>query len=216
MTQDEWRKTIVAEARSWIGTAYHGQASAKGAGCDCVGLVRGVLRGIGGVEPEKVPPYTGDWGDVTGTETVLEAARRHLVEIPPAQAQAGDVVAFRVRRGRIARHCGILTGDGRFIHAWEASPVCEVALGDWWRRRIVAAFAFPFELPRGRTAASRLASDRAPETSGGQRSLPRPAAEGQAPSGGARKADRPSRTFARPAGGQPPAGGGAAVRQEGS
>ncbi|HXO72313.1 MAG TPA: peptidase P60, partial [Bradyrhizobium sp.] len=35
---------IVAEARSWIGTRYCHQASLKGVGCDCLGLVRGVWR----------------------------------------------------------------------------------------------------------------------------------------------------------------------------
>ena len=29
----------------WIGTPYRHQASLKGVGCDCLGLVRGVWRG---------------------------------------------------------------------------------------------------------------------------------------------------------------------------
>jgi cell wall-associated NlpC family hydrolase len=36
------RSAIVAEARTWIGTPYRHQASLKGVGCDCLGLVRGV------------------------------------------------------------------------------------------------------------------------------------------------------------------------------
>ena len=38
------RDAIVAEARAWIGTPYRHQASLKGVGCDCLGLVRGVWR----------------------------------------------------------------------------------------------------------------------------------------------------------------------------
>jgi hypothetical protein len=38
------RSDIIAEARSWIGTPYAHQASVKGIGCDCLGLVRGVWR----------------------------------------------------------------------------------------------------------------------------------------------------------------------------
>jgi len=34
---------VVAEARRWIGTPYVHQASSFQAGCDCLGLIRGVL-----------------------------------------------------------------------------------------------------------------------------------------------------------------------------
>src|SRR5215207_7343246 len=36
------REQIVAAARGWIGTPYHHQASVKGVGCDCLGLIRGL------------------------------------------------------------------------------------------------------------------------------------------------------------------------------
>jgi NlpC/P60 family putative phage cell wall peptidase len=39
---------ILEEARSWIGTPYQHQASLKGVGCDCIGLVRGVWRAVYG------------------------------------------------------------------------------------------------------------------------------------------------------------------------
>jgi NlpC/P60 family putative phage cell wall peptidase len=38
------RIRIGAEARAWIGTPDRHQASLKGMGCDCLGLVRGVWR----------------------------------------------------------------------------------------------------------------------------------------------------------------------------
>ena len=41
------RAAIVAEARAWIGTPYRHQASLKGIGCDCLGLLRGIWRGEG-------------------------------------------------------------------------------------------------------------------------------------------------------------------------
>lgn len=40
------RQIIVAETRDWIGTPYRHQASLKGVGCDCLGLVRGVWRAV--------------------------------------------------------------------------------------------------------------------------------------------------------------------------
>ena len=157
------RAAIVAEARAWIGTPYHHQASRKGAGCDCFGLVRGVWRALYGPEPEAVPAYSRDWGSVTGKEALIETARRHLVEIAPRVIAPGDVVVFRIRGGKVAKHAGIVsavagsaggsaggadgggaTGEGdRFVHAQEGAPVCEVTLSPWWRRRIIGAFSFP-------------------------------------------------------------------------
>jgi NlpC/P60 family putative phage cell wall peptidase len=137
------RDAIVAEARLWIGTPYHHQASVKGVGCDCLGLVRGVWRSFVGPEPEAIPGYSNDWGEAEGHETMLAAGRRHLIEIPPKLALPGDVVVFRIRAGRIAKHAGILTSASTFIHAQEGGPVCEVALGPWWSKRVTAAFRFP-------------------------------------------------------------------------
>lgn len=50
------RVRVVEIARRWIGTPYHHQASLKGVGCDCLGLVRGVYRELCGAEPEPMPP----------------------------------------------------------------------------------------------------------------------------------------------------------------
>jgi NlpC/P60 family putative phage cell wall peptidase len=50
------RESIVKAARGWLGTPYHHQASVKGAGADCLGLIRGLWRELYGSEPEAVPP----------------------------------------------------------------------------------------------------------------------------------------------------------------
>lgn len=134
---------VVRLARGWIGTPYHHQASAKGIGADCLGLVRGVWRELYGQEAEAPPGYSRDWGEAAGRETLLEAARRHLVEVQSGAAQPGDVVMFRLRPGFIVKHAGILATPMSFIHAMEGAPAAEVSLGPWWRRRIAATFSFP-------------------------------------------------------------------------
>jgi NlpC/P60 family putative phage cell wall peptidase len=57
---------IIAAARSWIGTPYRHQASLKGVGCDCLGLLRGVWREVMGAEPEAPPPYAAGWAESRG------------------------------------------------------------------------------------------------------------------------------------------------------
>ena len=134
---------IVALARGWIGTPYHHQASVKGIGCDCLGLVRGVWRELYGYEAEKVPAYSPDWGDASNAETLLSAGRRHLAEIDIGQMQTGDVFAIRWRGAQSAKHLGILTTSTAFIHAYEKRGVVEVTLSPQWRGMIAAAFRFP-------------------------------------------------------------------------
>ncbi|SDE19084.1 NlpC/P60 family protein [Limimaricola pyoseonensis] len=130
---------IVAEARGWIGTPYRHGTSAKGAGCDCLGLVRGVWRALEGAEPEAVPPYARH--EPGAGETLRDAALRHLREIPPREAKPGDLLLFRLRPNTPARHLGLLSGPASFIHAYEGHGVVESPLGPPWQRRIVAAFA---------------------------------------------------------------------------
>ncbi len=144
------RVRIVEAARLWVGTPYRHQASLRGEGADCLGLVRGVWRETIGAEPDVPPPYRPDWAEVGGEETLLSAARRWLREIPVGRARAGDVLLFRMAPGCPAKHCAILSdgaidGDGepRMIHAYWGRAVVESWLGVWWRRRVVAAFAWP-------------------------------------------------------------------------
>jgi NlpC/P60 family putative phage cell wall peptidase len=137
------REAIVAEARAWIGTPYAHQASLRGAGADCLGLVRGVWREVVGREPERPPAYTPDWAEALGEETLLAAARRHLREIAIGEAREGDVLLFRMGIGAPAKHAAIVSGPERIVHAYWGRAVCETRLVPWWRRRIAAAFSFP-------------------------------------------------------------------------
>jgi NlpC/P60 family putative phage cell wall peptidase len=134
---------IITEVRSWIGTPYRHQASLKGVGCDCLGLLRGVWREVVGAEPELAPPYAPDWAEASGIETLAMAARRHLVEIVPAEVTPGDVILFRWRAGLPAKHAAIVTEPERMVHAHDGAAVAEVALAPWWRRRLAYGFRFP-------------------------------------------------------------------------
>jgi len=134
---------IVAAARGWLGTPYLHQASLKGVGADCLGLVRGVWREVMGAEPEAPPAYVPGWAEMGGGEAMAEAARRHLREIPYTEYQAGDVLLFRWRPHLPAKHAGIAISADSMIHAQEGAAVAEVALSAWWRWHLAFAFRFP-------------------------------------------------------------------------
>ena len=96
------RLDVVEAARGWIGTPYRHQASVRGVGTDCLGLLRGVWRDIVGAEPERVPAYTGDWSEAGRDEVLFRAACRNLVKRPTDTPCApGDVLLFRMRAGGV-------------------------------------------------------------------------------------------------------------------
>lgn len=139
---------VVAEARRWLGTPYVHQMARCGAGCDCLGLIRGVWRGVIGEEPERPPAYSMDWSEPEGEERLWAAALRHLEHRPLQQPERGHVLLFRMRAGSVAKHLGVQSETGptpRFIHAYSGHGVVESALSAPWARRIVARFAFPPE-----------------------------------------------------------------------
>ena len=139
---------IVEAARGWIGTPYLHQASVRGAGCDCLGLLRGVWREVMGAEPQAVPAYTQDWSEPQGDERLWRAAMAHLVAKPLDAGTPGDVILFRMRAGAVAKHLGLQSATGpeaRFIHSYSGHGVVESPLSAPWARRIVARFAFPLE-----------------------------------------------------------------------
>jgi NlpC/P60 family putative phage cell wall peptidase len=137
------RSAIVAEARSWIGTPYRHQASLKGVGCDCLGLVRGVWRVVVGAEPEPVPPYAPDWAEATQREALAAAGLRHFTPVGLAAIEPGDVVLFRWRAGLPAKHAALVTAASSMVHSHSGAVVAEVAMAPWWRRRLAYAFRFP-------------------------------------------------------------------------
>lgn len=135
---------VVAAARSWIGTPYHDQASTKGAGCDCLGLARGVWRELVGEEPFFVPPYSRGWGEIGRREVLAEGVRPFMIEVDPVSGlKEGCAVLFRMRSASPAKHIGILTGAATFVHSYERLGVIEEPLTLGWRRRIAFAFLFP-------------------------------------------------------------------------
>lgn len=136
---------IVSEAREWIGTPYLHQASVKGAGADCLGLVRGIWRSLHGAEPEAIPPYTHDWAEPAQDEVLWRAARRWLREHGAADEQVGDVLLFRMSRKSVAKHLGVqvrIGDDPAFVHAYSGHGVVETRLSQPWRQRVIARFSF--------------------------------------------------------------------------
>lgn len=145
-SDQDFGERIVQEARSWIGTPYCHQATTRGAGTDCLGLIRGVWRAQIGPEPLTPPAYSMDWSEPSGEELLMQAAGQCLCRKPDLALAVGNVILFRMRNGAVAKHLGIVSAVApapKFIHAYTGYGVVESSLSGPWLRRIVAVYDFP-------------------------------------------------------------------------
>lgn len=124
---------IVDLAREWIGTPYIHHQSAKGLGCDCVGLLIGVARELG--KEISIKNYLS----TPVGDSLLKELEKHLLAIPVPTAKPGDILVFSIGWNGVPRHVGIKSDRG-LIHADErARKVVEVNLG-FYERLLVGAF----------------------------------------------------------------------------
>jgi NlpC/P60 family putative phage cell wall peptidase len=131
-------------ARSWIGTPYHNMAAVKGAGCDCIGLVKGVGMALKLVDYDPASPQAqafANYSMLPNSRRMREGLSTWLVEIPVAEATLADI--YFMAWGREPQHVALVTDRG-IIHSYSGvGKVVEHALDEVWRRRIVAAYRYP-------------------------------------------------------------------------
>lgn len=126
------RDTVVAEARTWLGTPYRHQGRQRGLSVDCAGLVLGVASALG-LCPDDFQDAEGYSRRPDGT--LQPYCDRHMDRITVDEARAGDVVLFQWN-GQ-ASHMGILTGRFVLLHAWAINRrVCEHDMDDRWMAQV--------------------------------------------------------------------------------
>jgi NlpC/P60 family putative phage cell wall peptidase len=132
----------LAAARGWIGTPVRWEASLKGVGTDCRGLVAGVARELGWPEGDQLEARLGGYSRRIDEAALLAGLDRLFDRV--VQAQAGDVLAFRIK-GKVqhlAIHAGSYRHGERMVHAYMTPPaqVVEVSLVSFWQRRLAGAW----------------------------------------------------------------------------
>jgi cell wall-associated NlpC family hydrolase len=132
------RKSVVEEARSWLGTPWQHQGRTKN-GIDCAGLVVKVAHALGLSEFDRT-----DYVRNTRGQEFVNVFREHLDEVPLLQLQAGDVVLFRDQM--FPCHSAIVSekyGQQYIIHAdARHRKVLEEPLDAHWRSKWIAGFKF--------------------------------------------------------------------------
>ena len=134
---------IVSSARSWLGTPWRHQASVRGLGCDCAGLIRGVGNELGLMDCREGAPGTEEfagYGRQPEPRRMLRALDRFMVR-RRGEPHPGDVLLMRFDRD--PQHLAILTDEGTIVHALSTiGRVVEHRLSSDWRARVVAIWSY--------------------------------------------------------------------------
>jgi NlpC/P60 family putative phage cell wall peptidase len=139
---------IVNQARTWLGTPFHHQARLKRVGCDCLGLIIGVVDELG--LRDRHGQRLAGYDEVSYSREpdgayLTQKIAALLDEVPVVEAQAGDLALFAM--GDNPQHLAILTeedGTLGMIHCYaQARCVVEHRLDEEWKQRLVAVFRLP-------------------------------------------------------------------------
>jgi len=131
------RDALVAQIRLWIGTPFVPEASLRGVGADCAGLILGVWRDA----------FSTAYSQRPNAKTSLETAAATLLLTQSLSPALADILLFAPEPGGRATHAGFLTTNApnaaRFVHAHWGQGVVESRFGAWWAARLVGVYSFP-------------------------------------------------------------------------
>lgn len=128
MTQETLIFCFVEEALNWIGVKYRHRGMTKN-GCDCTGMIIGMLRSLGFMKDYALRMYPIDWNLNSGAGNyIMEELGKVSYEIPKQSAAAGDILVFRF--GKCMAHVGVMIdpANGKFVHALLTSKKCCFAI----------------------------------------------------------------------------------------
>ena len=136
---------IVQQARTWLGTPFHHQARLKHKGCDCLGLIVGVVDELG--LKDKTGKLLASYDEITYSKQpdgarLIAKLQSALKEVPKAKMKPGDLGLFKI--GDNPQHLAILTdfeGGLGMIHCEARTrKVVEHRLDDEWNERLIKVF----------------------------------------------------------------------------
>jgi len=143
----QFRDLIVSCARSLVGTPFQHQASLRGQGADCLGVIRAVWKDCYGYEASPKLTYSEGWSVGRRDDLLLTALDQYLHRVALDFEQSGDVLVFKLGAKNVAKHLaigvGAVGGVPTMVHSVSSVGVVESPISDVWMRRCIAQFQFP-------------------------------------------------------------------------
>ena len=111
-------------------------------GCDCTGLIIGILQELGFLRDFVLRPYPPDWNLHSGAgNQIIDELERVGDRVNKDESRPGDVAV--IHWGRCPAHCGVICHGPRrpmMVHAFYTAGRCQYAMlenSPWskrWRR----------------------------------------------------------------------------------
>lgn len=140
---------IVAEARRWVGTPFRHRGHHIGRACDCVGIVRGVVRAFALVDvPAEVAHELETYSRTPNPRRMGELLATFLTctDLNPREIAPDAHVAWLQWRDGLPMHLAI-TATYRerptLIHALREHGVSEHGFAGLWRKRVHSYWRLP-------------------------------------------------------------------------
>ena len=104
-------------------------------GCDCTGLLIGILNNMGLLKNYKLRKYKFDWNLHAGAIPIILDEILQYGDIVDTK-EPGDVLVFRF--GKCDAHCGIHVGNNQFIHSVVTAKCCQygITVNSPWSKRL--------------------------------------------------------------------------------
>ena len=115
----ELRTQLCSKAKIWknLKVPYQHRGASR-RGCDCTGLVIGILRELGYLKEYVIRKYPQDWNlHAMADNYILEELSKFAVAVE--SPEIGDLVLFYF--GKCVAHVGIVIENGLFIHCYRKS-----------------------------------------------------------------------------------------------
>jgi NlpC/P60 family putative phage cell wall peptidase len=146
-----FENVLIQQARTWLGTPFHHQGRLKGIGCDCLGLIVGVVSELDLKDIQGKPLSLYDEATYSKDPDggyLVEKLSSLLVDVPPSKVVAGDLALFQIKGN--PQHLGLITdyknGLG-LLHAYAPSRrVVEHEFDQFWKKQLIKVFRWP-QLP---------------------------------------------------------------------
>jgi hypothetical protein len=118
---DKQRTELIAVAESWYKTPYWACSCKKGCGVDCGQLIKGVYIEAGPKFNDGIPTpehYSVQEAQHRKETAYVPIVEKYMREIPELEVKPGDVVLYRMYRGKAFAHAAIIKTWPTFvIHA---------------------------------------------------------------------------------------------------
>ena len=145
------REKIVSQARTWIGTKFHHQGRLKGnsqnkGGCDCIGLLIGVLRELNFDFDSRFKDFCDEknYQRIVQNDILLKNIEKFFKKKDLSEISSGDIVLFSFSEKLPPQHVGIIgeyQGNLTLIHSYlKIGSVVEHFLNDYWRQYLFGVY----------------------------------------------------------------------------